>query len=361
MRIYYFFMGLIMVYLLTGCQVVPSVNINEISMVQGLGFDKAEGNKMLGTILFPEYKMNESSTIRVLKAEGETARKIIDKSKNEVEYPLVNGQLRTVLFGREMAEEGIYPLIDTFGRSPSIGNLVQLAVVDGKATELLSMKTESEANIPLYLQEMLEQNIEDGELPSSDYTVFTYNFYDDGTDPYLPLIKKVKDNIKINGLAVFDKDQLKITLPVNDMFIFKIIKEKFIMGAHQFKLNNDEFVVISNVKASPKYKVTVKDSIPEFLIQVKMNARVLEYTSKKHTTVVPRVKKFEKEITKSIERDAERIIKTFQENRVDPLGLGAQYEAHYRNFTLKKWEEMYPDVSVNVQVKLNIVHTGIVE
>lgn len=361
MRMSCFFMGLLTITLLTGCKVITPLNINEISMVQGMGFDKAEDNKMLGTILFPEYKMDETSTIRVLKAEGETVRKIIDKAKNEVEYPLVNGQLRTVLLGREIAEKGIYPLIDTFGRSPSVGNLLQLAVVDGEASKLLSMKTESEENIPLYLQEMLEQNIEDGEMPSSDLTVFNYNFYDDGNDPYLPLIKKEKDTIKISGLAVFDKDKLRLTLPINDVFIFKLLKEKFKMGAQQFKIGKDEFVVIGNIKASQKLKVQVKNGIPEFHFRIKMKARVQEYTSKEHITVVPKVKKFEQEITKSIERDAVRIIKTFQENRVDPLGLGAQYEAHYRNFNLKKWEEMYPAVSVNVQVKLNIVHTGIVE
>lgn len=55
------------------------------------------------------------------------------------------------------------------------------------------------------------------------------------------------------------------------------------------------------------------------------------------------------------------MIKIFQDDKVDPLGLGAKYEAHYRVFKLKEWEALYPDVKVNVQVAININHTGIVE
>jgi spore germination protein len=361
MKLRYLAFYMCMFFLLTGCQVIPPLNINEINMVQGMGFDKASDGKLEGTILYPEYKPDETSEVKVLKAKGETVRKIIDLTKNQVEYPLVNGQLRVVLFGKDIAEEGVYPLIDTFGRSPSIGNLLQLAVVDGKASELLSLKSAGKKNIPLYLQEMIEQNIDEGELPSTDLTVFEYKFFDDGSDPYLPLLKKEKDHFEISGIALFKDDRLKTTLPKKDLFILKMLEEKFKMGAQQFQVGDDEFVVVGNIKASPKYKVEIHNGIPQFLIKIKMNARIQEYTGKKHTNLVPKINEFEKEIQANIEKDAQRIIKIFQNNEVDPLGLGAKYEAHYRDFKLQEWEALYPEVKVNVHVDLNIQHTGIIE
>jgi spore germination protein len=350
-----------LVMLLTGCQVITPLNISEIGMIQGMGFDKTTKGKMLGTVLYPEYNADETSKIKVLKAKGETVRKVIDIAKNEVDYPLVNGQLRTALFGRKLAEEGIYPLIDTFGRSPTIGNLLQLAVVDGNASELLTINAENEKNISLYIQEMIEHNILEGELPSTDITVFNYKFYEEGSDPYLPLLKKQKDHIKISGLALFDDDRLKLTLPVKDVFIFKLLEERFKMGAHQFKVHNDEYVVISNIKATPHYNVKMKKGVPEFSIRIKMNARIQEYTGKKHIVLNKKITEFEKEINGMIKRDAERIIGDFQKNDIDPLGLGAKYEAHYRDFNFKKWDEQYPDVKVNVKVDLNIANSGVVE
>jgi spore germination protein len=352
--------GMYLILLLTGCQVIPPLNISEIGMIQGMGFDKTTKGQMLGTVLYPEYNADESSKIKVLKAKGETVRKVIDIAKNEVDYPLVNGQLRTALFGRELAEEGIFPLIDTFDRSPTIGNLLQLAVVDGNASELLTMNAKNKKNISLYIQEMIEHNILEGELPSTDITVFNYNFYDEGSDPYLPVLKKQKDHIKISGLALFNDDRLKLTLPINDVFIFKLLKEKFKMGAHQFKVNN-EYVVISNIKAAPDYNVKMKKGVPEFSIRIKMNARVQEYTGKKHIVLAKKITDFEKEINGMIKKDAERIVGVLQKNEIDPLGLGARYEAHYRDFNLKKWEELYPDVKVGVKVDLTISNSGIVE
>ncbi|MGA4721214.1 spore germination protein [Fictibacillus nanhaiensis] len=64
----------------------------------------------------------------------------IDLSQNEVQYRLVNGQVRIAVIGEKLAEESLFPLLDTFSRSPEIGSLIQLAIVEGEASKLLSIK-----------------------------------------------------------------------------------------------------------------------------------------------------------------------------------------------------------------------------
>ncbi|MED1865995.1 Ger(x)C family spore germination protein [Fictibacillus nanhaiensis] len=362
MKCYLILFQICLITLLTGCQVIPSLNANEISIIQGVGFDIASQHKLLGTIVYPEYQVDETSKIEIKNAEGETVREIINRTQNEVQYPLVNGQLRIALFGEKLARKGLFPLLDTFNRSPAIGSKLQLAIVEGEASKLLSIKKYGKENIALYLSDMIFQNAKTGELPLSDLTIFSFKFYDEGSDPFLPILKKEKDKIRISGIALFKNARVVSTLPIKDAFTFKMLLERFKMGTHQYRLDENEHVVLGNIKSLPHYKVKVKNGNPEFNIQIKMDARIQEYSSNTQNAANPsKIKDVRKKIMRNIEQDTMRIIKQLQENDVDPLGLGAKFEAHYRNFELGKWEEQYPDVKVNVDVDLNIVHSGIIE
>lgn len=346
---------------LTGCQIVPTLNTNEISIIQGFGFDRTSEGKLRGTIIYPEYRVDESSKIEVLKAEGETVRETIDLSQNEVQYRLVNGQVRIAVIGEKLAEEGLFPLLDTFSRSPEIGSLIQLAIVEGEASELLSIKKYEKENIALYLSDMISQNAKRGELPTTDLAIFSYKYFDEGNDPYLPVLRKENGKIKITGMGLFKDDRLKTTLPLEDVFTLKMLTESSKMGTHQYKIDNNSYVVIKNINVSPRYVVKILDGDPLFEIKIKVDARIQEYTGHKSNSGKANTLEIQKKIKTIIEKDATEMIKFFQENDVDPLGLGAKYEAHNRDFDLKKWKEQYPDTKVNVHVDLTIVNTGISE
>ncbi|KZE69290.1 hypothetical protein AWM68_03215 [Fictibacillus phosphorivorans] len=362
MKYYLLTISIVILFVLSGCQIVPTQNTNEISIIQGVGFDLTSDEKLLGTIVYPEYRVDETSKVEILKAEGDTVQETIDRSQNEVQYPLVSGQLRLVLFGQKLAEKGLYPIIDTIRRTPEIANTIQLAVIEGEASELLSIKKYGKENIALYLSDMIRQNARIGELPTTDLAIFSYNYHNDGNDPYLPLLKKEKDKIKINGIGLLKDDRLITTLPVKDVFTLKMLIERFKLGTHQYKLSEDEFVVISNIKSTPHYEVKVNKGIPEFTITIKMDARLQEYRSiDRGPTDKKKVKQLQVQIKNKIEQDAARIIMFLQENGVDPIGLGSKYEAHYRDFDLRKWEEQYPNVEVKVNADIEMVHTGVVE
>ncbi|MET3729253.1 spore germination protein [Fictibacillus halophilus] len=281
-----------MVIVLSGCQVIPTLNTNELSIIQGVGFDRTAEDKLLGTIVYPEYRVDETSKIEVLKAEGETVRETLDRSQYEVQYPLVNGQLRIAVFGQKLAKQGLFSLLDAFNRSPVIGSKIQLAIVDGEASELLAIKKYGKENIALYLSDMISQNAKIGELPSTDLSIFSYHYYNVGNDPYLPILKKEKDKIKINGIALFKDARLKSTLSMNDVFTFKMLLERFKMGTHQYKLDENQYVVIGNIRSSPHYKVKINKGTPEFNIQIKMDARIQEFSSNRKNTATPSKTKY---------------------------------------------------------------------
>lgn len=346
---------------LTGCSLITPTIVNEINMAQGVGYDVASENKIKETIVFPIFKKDKSSTTEIKSSVGQSSKEIRGLLNNETRYPLVSGQLRLALYGKEMSKRGINDFVDTLNRDPSIGNLVQLAIVDGVASDLLSTEKFKTENISLFLQELLDQNMEHGQLPRSNLHSFLFQFSQVGQDPYLPLIKKEKDTIKINGLAIFKDDRFVTALSMDDLFIFKGLVDTYNHGLHQFNLKNGERVVLDILHSKAKYKVKIVKGKPVFTIYLQMNTRLQEFSSPKKQRVPIDKPKIQKEVAKILEKSSLKLVARFKNLQVDPLGLGAKDKEHDRQFNVRAWKSIYPDVQVLVHAKVEIRQTGIVE
>ena len=349
------------IFLLSGCSMIPTNIVNQINMTQGVGYDWA-GKKMIkGSITYPIYKKDQPSITEIKISLGETSKEIRSNVNNESRYPLVSGQLRVALFGKSLAKKGITDVVDTLNRDPSIGSIIQMAVVDGDASELLKIEKFKKENVSLFVQEMLDQSMKSDNLPESNLQTYSFQFNQIGKDPYLPLIKQVEDNIKIIGIAIFKDDRYVFPIFMEDAFTFKCLVDKYRQGLQRFTLKNGERAVLDNLHSKAHYQVKIKKGRPEFTINLKMKTRLQEFTSPKKKRVALDKKHIQKEIAEQIEDDSLKLIKKFQKHGVDPFGLGAKYRENDRGFNEKQWKRFYPTAKVHVHVKVNIMQTGVVD
>ena len=352
---------LILILFLSGCTFLPTNIVNEIDMSQGVGYDLAGKKDLKGTIVFPIYKKDKTSSTEVRTAIGKSSKEIRTILNNETRYQLVSGQVRVALYGKKLAEKGINDFVDTIQRDPSIGSLVQMAIVDGDTDELFNMKKYKKENISIHIHDLLEHNLEFGLLPRTNLQTFLFQQFQIGQDPYLPLIKKEKDNIKITGMALFKYDQYVTAISMEDLFIFKTLVEKGRNSLHQFILENDDKVVLDTLGSKVKYKVKIVHGRPEFTIHLKMRQRLQEFVPSKKQRMAFDKGKIEKQVEQKLEKNALKLVTQFKKNHVDPLGLGAKYKEHYRGFNEKQWNMFYPNIKVHVKADVDIRQTGIID
>jgi len=360
MRHYLLILLICMTFVLTSCSFIPSSNVNEINIIEGAGFDLEEQNQLRATVTFPIFRANETTEFDIVSEKGETLKNIREKIDKQIRHRMMSGQLRLVIFSLDLAKKGIFSILDTFNRDPAIGNLLQMAVVEGETFDLLSLKEYEQENISLYLHDLLLQNSETGPLPKSDFSTYLYQYFEEGQDPFLPMLKNDKGTIKISGIALFDDDKFVVKIPWKYAFILKTLMGSYRKGMHQFNFKG-EHIAIDNINSKIKYKIKMKKGNPEFNIHLGMNARILEYTGPKPILLPKHIKEISKRIENQIEKDQKDLISIFQKNNVDPLGFGSKLEAHKRDFDYKKWKKQYPHVKVKIKVDLDILHTGIVE
>ncbi|UOE53499.1 Ger(x)C family spore germination protein [Cytobacillus oceanisediminis] len=349
------------ILLLSGCSLLPTNIVNEVGMIQAVGYDFADEGGIIGSVAIPIFKKDKSST-EVKSAFGHSSKEIRTKLTTETHFRLVSGQLRIALYGKDLAERGINDIIDTLNRDPFIGSIVQLAIVDGEAKDVLNLNKDKNDNISIYLQEMLDQNMEFGQLPKTNLQTFLFQLFQIGQDPYLPIIKNVNGSIRITGMAFFKYDKYITSIPMEDVYIFKtLLKKNRSNGQQTFMLENGDKVVLETLYSNPEYKVKIVHGRPEFTINLKMSTKLQEFSSSKKQRQSFDKKKYQKEVEQEVEKKAVTLLTQFKEQLVDPLGLGAKYKEHFRAFDEKQWDMYYPEVKVSVKANVEIQQTGTID
>ncbi|PEJ56692.1 hypothetical protein CN692_16265 [Bacillus sp. AFS002410] len=353
---------LFLILILSGCTLFPtSYIVNKIDMSQGLGYDLSGKQNIKGTIVYPIFKKDKTSSTEVRTAIGKSSKEIRSILNNETQNPLVSGQVRIALYGKELAKIGINDFVDTLHRDPSIGSLIQLGIVDGDANQLFKSKKYKNENVSIYVNNLLEQNMEIGQLPRTDLHTFLFQLFQMGQDPYLPLIKTENENIRITGMAFFKNDQYVTSISLEDSFIFKTLVESSKNTLHQFILENGDKVVIETLGSKVKYKVKIVHDRPEFIIQLKLRPSLKEFAPSKKQRVAVDKKRIQKQIEQILEKNGVKIVTEFKNQQIDPLGLGAKYREHYPGFNEKKWEMYYPHVKVHIKADVEIRQTGTID
>lgn len=346
--------------LLSGC--LQTKVIEDLHLSQLQGYDEAEAeNETKVTASVPIYGQGEKNSKAKdvqFTATSHTSQSVRVKLQAKAPFPIEFGKIKGLVFGNEYAsKKGIYDVIDVLSRDPEIGRMIYMAVVDGTAQELLNQQFKKEGTLSRYIKNLLDHNI-DRNLPTSNLHEFIYSYYGHGMDPFLPLIVHEEDAIKIKGLALFDNDHYVDSIPLEDLFVFKILYEKAANAKYEYHWKErDSYVGIDTVSSNVKYKTNKDQSVT---VSVKVKG-ILRDSPTVSTGSADFIKTIENKISKSLEKKGRAMIKSFQEKGIDPLRLGDHVRSQTRGWKHEEWREKYPDKEIHVNVDLSIRQTGISE
>lgn len=355
--------------LLSGC--VQTKILEDDLLIQAEGFDQAGKNELLGTFGYANYLASSTSggssgdgspnspQPQFLQAKGRTVIDISMKIAAKAALPVEEGQLQAVLFGKQLAGDGLRNLTETLLRDPQIGEQLYLAVTEGTAAHILTGKYKGLQPVPsMYISKLLKQNIKKMNLPTTNLHVFSYHLFNEDMDPVLPLIRKEGDKLDLEGLALFDYDRYVGKLGLKDMFVFKRLYENTRSGQYEVNIPNKGSTIVRQITSHKSYDVRHAKSDPSVAIHVKINGMVDESMNRLNFDKQKAIKLVEQTMEKQIEQRGKQMVKRFQKLGIDPFGIGSKVRSHDRTWTAKKWKDLYPNVGVNIKVDVKIKDTG---
>ncbi|WP_347552123.1 Ger(x)C family spore germination protein [Pseudalkalibacillus hwajinpoensis] len=353
---------LIFALMLTGC--VENRILDDLQMITVIGYDKAddgsESDVVKGIAVAPQFERDGRIENNVFVESAHLSKEIRSQFNAESSKPLVSGKLQVAIYSREIAEtDGIIDLVDTLQRDPAIGSRAFLAIANSDPEEMLRSDF-GNVDIGSYIHDVLEHNSVNGMLPLTNLHYFLYYYYSEGNDPFLPLIEKQDNKVKIVGLALFDGDKMVGEIGLQDLFTFKALFEKFSSNdSYSVKLDNGEYAAVYNIASKRNLNLADvdKDNIE---IKGEILGIIKEYSGEKLNPKI--MKEIQSTMEVEIEEKGNAMIKDFQRLGVDPLGLGNAVRSVTRGgLDQKEWKKKYEDMDITFNMNVNITEAGVTE
>ncbi|KMM36130.1 Ger(x)C family spore germination protein [Guptibacillus hwajinpoensis] len=352
----------LIILLLTGC--VQQSILDDIQMVTIIGYDLPDEDKEDGLIkgiaVAPQYLADGKIENNVFVETAKLSKEIRSQYNSKSPKPIVSGKLEVAMFSREIAEtEGVTGLVDTLHRDPSIGSRVFLGIANGDTEELLSTNY-GNVDTGTYFQDILKHNSKHGMLPETNLHSFLYSYYSEGSDPFLPILDRDGDKVKITGIGLLDGGKMVSELDADNLFTFKILQEKFSSNdSFSVNLDQDKYAAIYNIASKRKIEYNSREA-NKIKIRGSILGVIKEYSGKALTPEA--LKEIEETMEKDIEKRGTKMIQSFQELGIDPISLGNAVRSKTRGeFDRKKWIDEYKNMDISFDMNVKITESGIIE
>ncbi|MFZ7944303.1 Ger(x)C family spore germination protein [Neobacillus sp. 19] len=369
------------VIFLSGC--VERKQLEKLGLMTAVGYDLEQENRIKGTAVVHKFDPLAKNLTKIITVDGNTSKAIRQEQNLETDQRLVMGQLRCVIYSRELAKRGIVQLVDAINRDPSIGNTVYLTVAEGDASSILNIEQKNlKADLGTYLYNLIRQNVESEQLLSPTLHDFNHFFSDHGKDPVLPILKIKNGTIIISGIALFKEDKMVDTLNSDELFYLKVLSDKYQSGSFELGFSRSRFnkvirkvediayrtvynkfyLNLDNIRSHSTIKLIDKQNL-RYKIEIDLASILLEATEPLDLSTPENIKYIENEANKEMEKEIKKLLLTLQKNEVDPVGFGEKYIASTRGKRISKkgWKRIYKNAKFDVEVKNTIIKTGSID
>ncbi|WML35976.1 Ger(x)C family spore germination protein [Clostridium sp. OS1-26] len=340
-------------------------------LVVGIESSKEKHKKLLVTYTNPAIGLGKKNQVELTSQEADLLRQAREISRTKTSRPLEAGKIQQVLISKELAEKGeIHNLVSIFSSDPLSPTLAFLVIVDGSPYELCkkSLEFPDKPRIGMYLNQLLEAAVKDSKAAETRIYNFDTEYYAEGLDSIVPMIKLESTTVKLAGSALFSRDKMVGNIDVKQTTLMLAMMNKLKNTAEYiFRVPNIEEahsgvrdgIAVSIKKIKRKINVTIDRGKPIVNIQLKFKGFIDEY----RWDDLDKEKKYrelESQMAGELKNECLNIIKYTQAVGSDPLGIGDIVRAKHSDYWKKvDWKEAYRTAEINIDVKFELESHGL--
>jgi spore germination protein KC len=363
---------------LSGCW--DRQELNDLAMVTAAGIDQTSDETIELSVLvyIPKGGGGELGTASsgggvgtqklVRSATGKTMAEAMAKLQELLPRHIFWGICKVFIIDADVGKEGIAEQVDFIMRYPQIRERTKIFLSKQKVKDILSLMPPLERDISEVLRELASLKI-GMEVTTKDLAEMFMSDSGDIGVPWIKILppeegdKKNQTIAYITGTAIFKKDKLigyiddsvtRGVLWLRDEIEFAIItvEPKEANGYISINSLKSKSELVPKIEQG-KWKITLKAFSEHDIVQ---NTTNLDMADPKV------VKMLQKLLEKNIEERVELALEEVQKGlKADIFGFAEAFHREYPKVwkTEKyRWDEIYPDVEVKIDVKANIRRQG---
>ncbi|MYL46879.1 Ger(x)C family spore germination protein [Virgibacillus halodenitrificans] len=359
---------------LTGC--FKENQIEKMGIINARGIDKQEDGLIQASLVLFQFEAQAKDITKLVKGTGNSTKGAINNANLETNFLLDSGKLQMELYGKETAQEGISPYLDTLLRDARVPDTSYMAIGEPTAEDILTVQESGiSMNIGQYLHGVIENSASDKLFPKVSLVTFSRLKNDIGVDPILPVFELKEGIPKITNIAAFQDDKYVGNISIENKILFNFLNESLLSEWLEVTLPFEPFkkykrnsssstteklhVALNTLRNDSTIRVTDLEDLT-FKINLNIEASLLEISNQIKLEDKRVLKLLEKEIEKNIENKYEQLLKKLQELNSDAMGLGAVYRYSKKGKPLTKaeWRKKFPEVKADFNVTLKINQHG---
>ncbi|MBS3680592.1 Ger(x)C family spore germination protein [Ornithinibacillus massiliensis] len=361
--------------ILSSC--LETAQLEDLGVITARGVDRIENQEIEMNMAILQFQTNFTHPTTVVKGVSDTIKGARADANQSVSQYLVPGKMQLEIYGKELAQSGINPFIDTLIRDAAIPDTLLLAVAEEKARDIFHIPVENiSTNLGEFLHGLIEPSGESQIFPSVTLHKFAVIINNEGVDPILPMMGVRDDIPTITGIALFKDDKMKGQLPIELEHLFTIMDRpqtgellELIIpreAVSEYLMNSEEAEKIGEIRlvfliehGTTKKVLTDKEKLT-FDTNIRLDVSLQEISSKYNLDDPKAINSLEKEVEKVLTAQYEDILEYLKEINADSFGYGTVYRINNKDgkLTDKEWDEKYPKLDVTFNINVNIIRHG---
>jgi spore germination protein KC len=279
---------------------------------------------------------------------------------------------RIIMLEKDLAKEGISPVVDFLLRSRDIRLRNYVLVVKGDEPDLLtSISPEFEDTLAGELFSILETSIGEGDYYyPSDLNIIAQGILTNGQDPWAPIIEtfsaaqtsgRITDqSVIIRGTALFKTDRLVGYLDAEETQRFLLLKGLSNSGIYDIERNGRK-LSYRYEQAKVRRRLAVEDGRINVHFDVTLKG-LLEEIHFYSNLSEAEIDSLEKSLSAKAETALLETVNRCKELGSDVLGIGRLIHSSKPEIwkeLSKNWYSIYPEIGIDIDVKAKITGTAL--
>jgi len=370
-----------MLPVLSGC--LGARQINDLEIVIGMGVDKEEesGNVLL-TAQVVNVDMSGGGAANARGGGGEDSEgywnvsskgKSIFEAVRQITHKTGNrlfiSHNQAVIFGNDVATEGLQAYIDFFLRAHEMRPTALILVSEKKASEVLDAKPETEKYPAVNIAKLVKTYGFTSHFYEVNMEDFASCMMSDTTAPLAPLVSIVQENdckeIYISGMAAFKNGKMVGTLNHDEvrgvLWVLGKVKSGVIIVPSP---NKQGEAILEIIKAKSKVKPGIKDGKIVMHIEIKNEVSLSEQTTTEKLATIEALEKIQEATSEVIRQEVMAAFEKSKDLKADIFGFGEMLHKKYSKEwkSIKdNWDEIYPIIELNIDIESKIIKTDLLK
>jgi Ger(x)C family germination protein len=360
----------LLISLLSGC--LGGREVNDLEIVIGMGLDSTENpDSILLTAQVVDVSQlglsggsgKDSKAYWNVSTSASTIFEAIRQVTHKTGNRLFVSHCKIFVYGRELAEEGLYKHFDFVLRAMEMRLTTLILIADDKASDVLDAKPQTEELPAMNIDKLVKSYGYTSHLYAMTLKDFASRLISKTKSPMAPIIRVIEEgdekDIYITGLAIFNGDKMVGELNMDEtrglLWVINEVESGVLLVPTPEGTGTAVFE-IGSAKGKVKPEIT-EDGRVIMHIDIKLNASLSEQTS---TEKLADPQKFEilqdgmsEVVTQEIMAAYEKSVKTSS----DIFGFGDLVQKRYKKRWDEYkdiWDEVYKTIELDINVKSKI-------